>query len=220
MTLGRLTAWNHFWLDQATTYRVNFYTLSTDIIQKRKLCPAWLIFQISLQHRHHRVHHHFHYFRVEFQLASHIMTEVRLFSYVIYSSTDAHWWHCVSAGEWITQPNRLTLLIMVLKRWNLARMIAEMMANTMVWVGWRYLKHLRRDVFFLGKTSFNDVYLPHYSSANSTLPTSNPDSHQNANKHTQNITRRQLENIQKIERNTKLRLPLTASEASQHFIIL
>ena len=70
--------------------------------------------------------------QAKFHLSSTITYEVKLFGYVIYS-------YCVSTGEETTWPNKLTLPIMELERWKLARVIVEKMMNTLVLVKWRIL---------------------------------------------------------------------------------
>ena len=56
-----------------------------------------------------------------------------------------------------TQPNNLTLLIMVVERWDWARLMVEGKVKTIVLAFWRYLKHLRAGMHILGTIAFDII---------------------------------------------------------------
>ncbi len=87
--------------------------------------------------------------QARFYFSATIITKVSLFGYIIFSSVDTHDWFV---------PNKLSLTIMSLERWNFTCVMAEMMVNTMTLVWWRYPKYLRRMTIF----SLELYELPHY----------------------------------------------------------
>ena len=91
-----------------------------------------------------------HQQRAKFHLSSTIIGKVNIFDYVVYFSADTHYQQCASVGKWITWPNKLSLVVIVIRRWNLAQLTVEGLVNTVVLVLWRYLRHsLRRTRFSL-----------------------------------------------------------------------
>ncbi len=67
-----------------------------------KIHPASQLSWISPQNGHHYAHHILCPRWGTFHPSTNLITELRLFSYVIYSSAKEHCWQCVSAEEQIT----------------------------------------------------------------------------------------------------------------------
>ena len=79
----------------------------------------------------------------------HFLTEsMGLYEHVIYSTADLHCEQCRPDVEWLTQPDKLILIIIVLLRVHLVHSMVEMMVKMMVLVLWWYLKYLWCKMIF------------------------------------------------------------------------
>ena len=107
--------------------------LSTDIISMKK----WVPFCKYLSYLHNTNTIVFNIVaairRTRFHIVIIIIIQISLFSYVIYISADGS----VHDPKNKQQPNKLTLSIMMLERWNLVCPMAKWMGNTIVVIVWR-----------------------------------------------------------------------------------